>query len=643
MKPSAKRIWVWIIGLGMAMSSLASAAMAQEYSHARIVRLSFVEGQVSVQRPDVQEWAEAPINTPLQEGFKLATGENSFAEVQFENASTVRLGQLSFLEFTQLGLLPSGGKLNHLTLSQGYATFHALMESGDQYQVTTPNGELTPEGKAMFRVDLDQGLERVEVFKGIVDFSGSLGDWELVENQTLQLQPGAETPSNLSEEITKDAWDNWVSEREQNATLTSRSPSPQLYSDNVSDLVYGWNDLSTYGMWSYMPGYGYGWIPTTVPYGWSPYTLGRWCWYPRFGYTWISYEPWGWLPYHYGNWSFMAGVGWAWFPGSFGAWSPGLVTWYSGPDWIGWVPGGRNARTSLNPCATGHHCGAVISTTAFQNGADVNPRVVMPVNPLDGRRIDHPGVQPVGAGLLPGAPVSQPVITRQPGAGATSGIRVTRTVDTVPGARPAAGNVPSGETAGPTLRRTVVTPAPRVTAPRATIVYDSSSRRYVNNPTEPVAPATPSVAPTSVTGSSTNTRVMPRVPSGAAPRIAPDVTQNTGAMEHPASAPVAARPSATVPAQPGRQVATPRGSSSRDVGRPEPAPSRVGQAPAPRMSSGEGTSRSGGDWVRGGGQAPATGGGMVRGGSAPSAPAAGGEMVRGGSAPSAPPSGAARR
>ncbi len=625
MKPSAKRFWIWIIGLGMVMSSLATAAVAQDYSHARIVRLSFAEGQVSVQRPEVQEWAEAPVNTPLQEGFKVATGENSFAEVQFENGSTVRLGQLSLLEFTQLGLLPSGGKLNHLALSQGYATFHALMERADQYQVTTPNGELTLEGKAMFRVDLDQGLERVEVFKGTVKVSGPLGEWVLAPNQVLHLQPGGETPSILSEGITEDDWDNWVSGREQNASLPPSSPSPQLYSDNVSDLLYGWNDLSTYGMWSYMPGYGYGWIPTMVPYGWSPFTVGRWCWYPGFGYTWISFEPWGWLPYHYGNWSFLPGVGWAWFPSNFGAWSPGLVTWYSGPGWIGWVPAGRNARTSLNPCATGHPCGAVITTTAFQNGAEVNPRVVMPVNPLDGRRIDHPGVQPVGAGLLPGAPVSQPVTTRQPGAGATSGIRVRRMVDTAPGAKPAAGNAPAGEPAGATIRRTVIIPAPRVTAPSATIVYDAASGRYVNSPTSPAGPAISAAAPTT-TGSSTSRRVMPSVPSGPAPKTASEGTPNMSSAQRPGPTTAGVRSSPSAPAQPVRQVTPPR--ASRDVNRPEPAPARVSQSPAPRMSGGEGASRSGGEGVRGGGQAPATSGGGMRGG---------------GSSPSAPPSGAIRR
>ena len=43
------------------------------------------------------------MNTPIQEGFALSTWPNSFAEVEFENGSTARLGELSKVDFTQTG------------------------------------------------------------------------------------------------------------------------------------------------------------------------------------------------------------------------------------------------------------------------------------------------------------------------------------------------------------------------------------------------------------------------------------------------------------------------------------------------------------------------------------------------------------
>jgi hypothetical protein len=102
--------------LGLVFLFISCHAWAQSYSHVRMVRLSFVEGTVTVQRPDVPEWATAPVNLPVSEGFKVATGENGFAEVEFEDTSTARLGQLSQIEFNQLMLSPEGQQVNSLTL-----------------------------------------------------------------------------------------------------------------------------------------------------------------------------------------------------------------------------------------------------------------------------------------------------------------------------------------------------------------------------------------------------------------------------------------------------------------------------------------------------------------------------------------------
>jgi hypothetical protein len=70
-------------------------------SQARVVRLSFVEGTATVRRPGSTAWAEAAVNTPIEQGFSVATAKASFAEIQFENGSTVRLGQLLRADFSE--------------------------------------------------------------------------------------------------------------------------------------------------------------------------------------------------------------------------------------------------------------------------------------------------------------------------------------------------------------------------------------------------------------------------------------------------------------------------------------------------------------------------------------------------------------
>ena len=379
----------------------------QSYSPARIVRLSFVEGDVTVQRPDVQAWAEAPVNTPLQQGFKVSTGENSFAEMQFENGGTVRLGERGLIDLTRLGTAPNGGKINQVDLHQGYATFHLLpSQIAESLQVATPYGALIAQGEAQFRVDLDQGLERIEVFSGAVGVQSNLGAMTIEKDSVLLMQPGATEPTVVSQGITKDDWDQWVDNREAEAEMPATGPSVNGYTDDATEATYGWNDLQQYGTWSDVPGEGYGWSPNVVAYGWAPYSAGQWCWYSGWGYTWIGSEPWGWLPYHYGGWDFIPGRGWVWFPGSLRRWSPSQVTWFRGPNWVGWTP--RPYRKD-GVSACGNNCGGgVVNTSTFRNGGVLTSNLKLKVNPATGTMVKEPGITPATAAMLPGPAGSLP-------------------------------------------------------------------------------------------------------------------------------------------------------------------------------------------------------------------------------------------
>ncbi len=378
---------------------------AQQNSHVRIVRLSFAEGTVTIQRPDVSDWAKAPVNTPIQEGFKLSTGKDSFAEVEFENASTARLGELSQLEFNELVLTPSGGKVNRLTLRKGYATFHLTPERGDVYEIKAADGTLAvaPKTKAEFRADFDDGLLRVEVFKGSVEFSGRNGSVELTKKKVLELQTGSEEAYLISHGITKDSWDDWVAERDK---LQAANRALSLYSSKAGSTYYGWNDLARYGSWSYFSGFGYGWVPG-VPYGWSPFTLGRWVWYPGFGYTWVSYEPWGWLPYHYGNWHFEPRFGWIWAPGRSGSWCPATVNWYKGAGWIGWAPRSVGPAGEPQNCSQANGCVTAIPLDTFENGKPVTPALALRADPRRGEPVSGPDIAPTRLVRLPGLPVRE--------------------------------------------------------------------------------------------------------------------------------------------------------------------------------------------------------------------------------------------
>jgi hypothetical protein len=413
-----------VAALGLLPPALLSKPAAEEtlLSHARVVRLSYVSGTVTLKRPNSPEWENALLNTPLQEGFLLSTFAGGFAEVEFENGSTASLGESSQLLFTQLALSATGGKLNGMTLAQGYGTFHFWPEENDHNRVKAGDVTLTPNGKSRFRADLARDRVRLEVFAGSVEAATPTHLATLGEGKTLECLSGsAEQAFNIRAGIDKDAWDKWTEARDKQAHLAALDDSV-----GTMGLRYGWNELDTYGEWVRIPGRGLAWSPYAQA-GWSPYSFGTWQWYPGFGWVWASGEPWGWLPYHCGQWFDDFSFGWYWMMPMDGCmfWEPSLVTWFRGPGWIGWAPSSGVSRPggfrppsgkgnpvqpppfhpspvspdrssgSGNSLVAGRNVTAV-PTSVFQNRQMVTPDLVEHVPAGAGNRIEPPPFEPAG-------------------------------------------------------------------------------------------------------------------------------------------------------------------------------------------------------------------------------------------------------
>lgn len=391
MKSRSFRVSLYLILAGL-FALPAGGADQQGVSHVRVVRLSYIQGTVAVKRPGATEYAKALVNTPIQEGFEVSTSANSFAEVQFENGSTARLGELSKLQFPQLELAADGGKLNHLALSDGYATFTFMPERGDDYAVQIAGATLTPRGKSEFRTDLEADHLRVEVFNGSVEVATPVKSVRLTKDKVLDFNTQTNEALNIHSGIQKDDWDKWTDARDTQSTLAYRN---QSYGPDRP--FYGWSDLDAYGDWAFFPGYGYGWSPFAAA-GWSPYSMGMWNYYSTFGWTWISAEPWGWVPFHYGSWAFDPGFGWFWMPGAMGAWSPALVSWYQGPGWVGWAPAGVGAVSACN-------CITAVPTGVIQNGNVIGRGDVIRIKPGEAKAIAAPAFLPAQSATLGGTPL----------------------------------------------------------------------------------------------------------------------------------------------------------------------------------------------------------------------------------------------
>lgn len=288
-------------------------------SHARIVRLSFLSGDVQMDRNLGSGFEKAILNTPLTEGMKLQTGSNSLAEVEFEDGTTMRLAPDSAVEFPQLALGESGGKLTTVQANDGTVYFNVIHKGDDRFQVRFADRSIDLTRAAHFRLDISPTDVQVAVFKGKVPVQGPGSTLvEVKSHEDVTLYEGGSGKYELAKSYSPDQYDSWDNDRIE----YQKDYSKGLSSYNLP-AQYGISDLSYYGSWYSYPGYGYLWRPYGVAYSWDPfYSGGSWAYYPGFGYTFVSNYAWGWMPYRYGAWAFVPGFGWGWQPGNVTVWNP---------------------------------------------------------------------------------------------------------------------------------------------------------------------------------------------------------------------------------------------------------------------------------------------------------------------------------
>jgi hypothetical protein len=292
-------------------------AMAE--SHVRIVRLSYIEGNVQIDR-NTGQFEKSILNLPVTEGTKLRTGSDGRAEVEFEDGSTLRLAPGTTVQFPHLSLRDSGAKVSSVDLASGTAYVDFAGSKKDELSLQFGHEKTVLTRSAHLRISNGEKGAEISVFKGDVQVDGASGTTEVRKNQSADFDSSAEGHATLAKNIEPEPLDSWDKQQSQ----YHQRYSGDSYS-NYSPYAYGTSDLNYYGTFFSAPGYGMLWQPYFIGAGWDPFMDGAWAFSPGFGYGWVSAYPWGWTPYHYGSWVFLPGYGWAWQPG--GAWMP----WYSQP------------------------------------------------------------------------------------------------------------------------------------------------------------------------------------------------------------------------------------------------------------------------------------------------------------------------
>jgi len=307
---------------------------------ARAIRLSFVEGKVSLTKNGQELAAEATANTPLFQGTEIKTAEDGRAEIQFEEGSVARLAPNTAVTLSTLsGAGPNGDAEIKVQSGLAYFELQETNESGVM-GIHFGDAQVTASGFTVLRISMDTPPGELAVLSGNARVERGEAQVNLHGGESIVLDASSSTGYVVSESVEPDSWDSWNSDRDQ--VLTSEASQQTGAQSQISggSSNPAWSDLDANGNWYNVPGQGYVWSPydASNPY-FDPYGYGNWMWTPGYDYIWVSGYPWGYLPFQCGLWNFYGGFGWGWAPGIGGCspwWGAGF---YPGP-FIGVVPVG---------------------------------------------------------------------------------------------------------------------------------------------------------------------------------------------------------------------------------------------------------------------------------------------------------------
>ncbi|MGH9649568.1 MAG: FecR domain-containing protein, partial [Terriglobales bacterium] len=129
-------------GLAIAVCLLLVSSTALADSDARIVRLSYAEGDVRLDRGDGRGFELAVMNMPVAHGNRVWTRNDSRAEVEFEDGDTIRLTPETLVILHELSLRSNGTRVSLVELQEGEAYFNLRHNNDNDFRILLPGREL---------------------------------------------------------------------------------------------------------------------------------------------------------------------------------------------------------------------------------------------------------------------------------------------------------------------------------------------------------------------------------------------------------------------------------------------------------------------------------------------------------------------
>jgi len=236
----------------------------------QIVRLSLVQGDVRVAvgkqkgQPELAPWVQAVANMPLESGFSLVTG-NGRAEIEFEDASTMYLGENSALTFDTL-TTKDGVPSTEMVLLTGVASLHLRPTvPGERYSLATPtDGIHVPYGShADFRVNSFMDAMTITPQAPAEIHVGDVNTMQAFVGKTFTYNHGVFIPTPVSAGNNNAAWDKWVAAR---VAARTEAIHAVMKESGLKTPLPGMADMNARGSFFPCQPYGTCWEPTN---GWA--------------------------------------------------------------------------------------------------------------------------------------------------------------------------------------------------------------------------------------------------------------------------------------------------------------------------------------------------------------------------------------
>jgi hypothetical protein len=118
---------------------------------ARVARINYLQGSVSLQRGDLDEWSQAVINYPLVANDSLWTDDHARAELHI-GSTAMRLSDQTSVSFLNLN-----DQVVQIRLAKGAVELHLnRLDPGEIYETDTPCASVSLLRTGDYRLEVDE-------------------------------------------------------------------------------------------------------------------------------------------------------------------------------------------------------------------------------------------------------------------------------------------------------------------------------------------------------------------------------------------------------------------------------------------------------------------------------------------------------